>query len=95
MLDVTQLSGLVISTTYDPPVKPVIVAPVCPLTFVNQFIEYAETGNVNPVKNIFPLGVPTQLPSFTTYPPYVNAFDELIITEAVIPVHPPPSSATT
>ena len=70
------------------------VVPVWLLTFVNQDIVYADVGNVNPVKKIFPLGPPRQLPSFTTYPPKSNTSDWLITTDGVIPVHPPPSSAT-
>ena len=72
-----------------------MVVPVCPFTFDVQLTVYAEIGGVNPVMNILPLDVPIQLPSSTTYPPKVNGTDGLIITDEVIPVHPPPSFATT
>ena len=70
------------------------MVPVCPPTFEDQFIVYAELGNVKPVKNILPLPTPLQLASSTTYPPKVKPVDGVMITDAVIPVQPPPSSAT-
>ena len=93
--ELLQPSEFVISTIYVPPVKPVTVVPVCPFTFELQFIVYADIGGVKPVINILPLPpAPKQLASLTTYPPNVNPVDGVKITEAVIPVHPPPSLAT-
>jgi hypothetical protein len=55
---------------------------------------YADNGGVNPVKKILPLPEPKQLASSTTYAPYVKPDEGFNITDAVIPVHPPPSFAT-